>query len=128
MSSLIQPSQALASTQRTTSVSASGAVRGVLAAQTSPPSESEAPVSLDALPSAPPPDVVAQIQTAGANYENLRARGYEVHYSYDAQARKTTVQLLDASGTVVKTLSPAEAVELAMGGTAGTAGGNGMAG
>jgi hypothetical protein len=91
----------------------------MLAPQTSPPIESEAAVSLDALPSTPPPEVVAQIQTAGANYEALRAQGYEVHYSYDSQARKTTVQLLDASGTAVKTLSPAEAVELAMGGADG---------
>ena len=123
MSSLIQPSQALPSTPRTTSLAPSAAMRAVLAPQTSPLSESEAPVSLDTLPSTPPPDVVAQIQTAGANYESLRARGYEVHYSYDEQARKTTVQLLDSSGTVVKTLSPAEAVELAMGGTDGTAAG-----
>jgi hypothetical protein len=98
-------------------------MRALLAPQTSPLSESEAPVSLDTLPSTPPPDVVAQIQTAGANYEGLRAQGYEVHYSYDEQARKTIVQLLDSSGTVVKTLSPAEAVELAMGGTDGTTAG-----
>lgn len=123
MSSLIQPSQALPSTQRTASVAPSGAVRGLLAPETSPVSESEAPVSLDALPSAPPPDVVAQIQTAGANYESLRAQGYDVRYSYDEQTRKTTVELLDGSGTVMKALSPAEAVELAMGGGDGTAAG-----
>ncbi|HEV7941314.1 MAG TPA: hypothetical protein VGP17_00785 [Solirubrobacteraceae bacterium] len=123
MSSLIQPSQALPSTPRATSLAPSGAMRALLAPQTSPLSESEAPVSLDTLPSTPPPDVVAQIQTAGANYEGLRAQGYEVHYSYDEQARKTIVQLLDSSGTVVKTLSPAEAVELAMGGTDGTTAG-----
>lgn len=124
MSSLIQPSQALPSTQRTTAVAPSGAVRGVLAPETSPMSESEAPVSLDALPSAPPPEVVAQIQTAGANYESLRAQGYDVRYSYDEQARKTTIRLVDGSGTVVKTLSPAEAVDLAMGGSDGTAAGS----
>ncbi len=123
MSSLIQPSQALPSTPRTISLARSGAMRAVLAPQPSPLSESEAPVSLDTLPSTPPPDVLAQIQTAGANYESLRAQGYEVHYSYDEQARKSTVQLLDSSGTVVKTLSPAEAVELAMGGADGTAAG-----
>jgi hypothetical protein len=123
MSSLIQPSQALPTTPRATSLAPSGTVRAVLAPQTSRPSESEAPVSLDTLPSTPPPDVLAQIQTAGANYESLRAQGYEVQYSYDAQARKSTVQLLDSSGTVVKTLSPAEAVELAMGDADGIAAG-----
>ena len=53
MSSLIQPSQALPSTPRTTSVAPSGAMRASLAPQTSPLSESEAPVSLDTLPSTP---------------------------------------------------------------------------
>jgi hypothetical protein len=119
MSSVIQPSQGLPSTSRAASLPRISAARAVLAPQTSPPSESEAPVSLDTLPSAPPPEVIAQ--TAGATYENLRAQGYEVHYSYDEQSHKTTVQLRDASGTVVKTLSPAEAVDLAMGGADGQA-------
>lgn len=118
MSSLIQPMQAPSATPRATPVTATGSTRTV-ASETSPASESEAPVSLDTLPSSPPPEVVAQIQTAGANYESLRAQGYEVHYAYDEHARKTTVQLLDGSGTVLKTLSPAEAVDLAMGGVDG---------
>lgn len=115
MSSLIQPTQAPSATPRATSVGPAGAAR-TGATETSPTTESEAPVSLDTLPSSPPPEVVAQIQTAGANYESLRAQGYEVHYSYDEQTRKTTVQLRDGSGTILKTLSPAEAVDLAMGG------------
>lgn len=119
MSSLIQPSQALPSTSRATSVARISAARAALVQQTSATSESEAPVSLDTLPSTPPPEVISQIQTAGATYESLRAQGYEVHYGYDEQARKTTAQLRDASGTVVKTLSPAEAVDLAMGGADG---------
>jgi hypothetical protein len=114
MSSLIQPTQAPSATPRATPVSPTGAARAG-ATETSPTAESEAPVSLDMLPSSPPPEVLAQIQTAGANYETLRAQGCQVRYSYDEQARKTTVQLLDGSGTVIKTLSPAEAVDLAMG-------------
>jgi hypothetical protein len=124
MSSLIQPSQALPNAQGTKSVAPSGALRGLLAPDIPSMSESEASVSLDALPSAPPPEVVAQIQTAGANYEALRAQGYEVRYSHDAQTRKTTVELVDGAGTVLKTLSPAEAVSLAMGGSDGTAAGS----
>lgn len=121
MSSLIQPPQGPSKSAGVTPLLRSGATRA-LAPQTAPSSESEAPVSLDMLPSAPPPEVVAQIQTAGANYESLRAQGYEVHYSYDEQARKTTAQLRDGSGTVVKTLSPSEAVDLAMGGADGLGG------
>lgn len=121
MSSLIQPSQALPNTQGAKSVAPSSALRGLLAPDIPPMSGSEASVSLDAVPSAPPPEVVAQIQTAGANYEALRAQGYEVRYSHDSQTRKTTVELVDGAGTVLKTLSPAEAVDLAMGGSDGMA-------
>ncbi len=121
MSSLIQPSQGPPNVPRATPIAPGGACRAS-ATQTSPTSESEAPVSLDTLPSAPPPEVLAQIQTAGANYESLRAQGYEVHYFHDEQARKSTVELRDGSGTVLKTLSPSEAVDLAMGGMDGLAG------
>jgi hypothetical protein len=118
MSSLIQPPQGPPKPAGVTPLLRSGATRA-LAPQTASSSESEASVSLDTLPSAPPPEVVAQIQTAGANYESLQAQGYEVHYSYDEQARKTNVELRDGTGTVLKTLSPSEAVDLAMGGTDG---------
>lgn len=118
MNSLIQPSQGPSNTTPATPIAPTGTARAI-APQALPTSESEAPVSLDTLPSAPPPEVIGQIQTAGATYESLKAQGYEVHYSYDEQSRKTSVQLLDGSGTVVKTLSPAEAVDLSMGGLDG---------
>jgi hypothetical protein len=117
MSSLIQPFQGPSGTRATPSIAAARGARG--AAPSSAASESEAPVSLDTLPSSPPPEVVSQIETAGATYEKLRSEGYEVRYAHDEQSRRTTVELRDAAGIVVKTLSPAEAVELAMGGTLG---------
>jgi hypothetical protein len=121
MSSLIQPPQGPPNAPRVTPLLRSGATRAV-ATQTVSSSESEAPVSLDTLPSAPPPEVVAQIQTAGENYETLRAQGYEVHYSYDEDARKTSIELRDGSGTVLKRLSPSEAIDLAMGSVEGLGG------
>lgn len=117
MSSLIQPYQPPSSTT-TRPVAPAGSTRAAVS-QACTPIESEAPVSLDALPSVPPPEVIAQIDTAGATYESLRAQGYEVHYSYDEQSRRTSAELRDASGNVVKTLSPAEAIDLAMGGAVG---------
>jgi hypothetical protein len=118
MSSLIQPSQGPSGPSGAASV---GAARDARAAtsQTSATSESEAPVSLDTLPSTPPPEVLAQIETAGATYERLRSEGYELRYAHDGQSRKTTAELLDGTGMVVKTLSASEAVELAMGGSVG---------
>lgn len=118
MSSLIQPYQPPSSTSMARPVAPAGSTRAAVS-QACTPIESEAPVSLDALPSVPPPEVIAQIETAGATYESLRAQGYEVHYSYDEQSRRTNAELRDASGNVVKTLSPAEAVDLAMGGAVG---------
>lgn len=121
MSSLIQPFQGPTGTPAAPSISAARGANGTKPAGAA--SGSEAPVSLDTLPSTPPPEVVSQIETAGASYEKLRSEGYEVRYAHDEQSRKTTVELRDAAGVVVKTLSPAEAVELAMGGTLGQADG-----
>lgn len=118
MSSLIQPYQPPSSPSMTRPVAPAGSARAAVS-QAAAPIESESPVALDALPSVPPPEVIAQIDTAGANYESLRAQGYEVHYSCDEQSRRTIAELRDATGNVVKTLSPAEAVDLAMGGAVG---------
>lgn len=121
MSSLIQPFQGLPRAARTTPVARSGAVDAPPAPQAAPSSAGAAPVSLDALPSAPPQEVLTQIQTAAGNYEALRAQGYEVHYAYDETTRKSTAELRDTSGNLIRTLSPSEAIALASAGSEGQA-------
>jgi hypothetical protein len=75
----------------------------------------EAPVSIDAIPSAPPPEVLAQMKAAGEAYAALQSEGYEVHYSHDPLTHKVTAELRDREGAVVRTLTPSEAIALATG-------------
>ena len=114
MSSAIQPPE------RTSGVAAPSATRRSEAARPAEPSSAteigtDAPVSIDAIPSAPPPEVLAQIETAGKTYEALQAEGYEVHYSQNPDTRRVTAELRNSEGDVVKTLTPSEAIALAAG-------------
>src|SRR6516164_2484462 len=115
MSSAIQPPE------RTSGVAASSAIRRSEAARPADQQSSateigtDAPVSIDAIPSAPPPEVLAQIETAGKTYEALQAEGYEVHYSQSPDTRRVTAELRNSEGQVVKTLTPSEAIALAAG-------------
>lgn len=114
MSSLIQPSHGPSGVGRT---SAPKAARGSRPAQaTASMSASEAPVSLDTVPSTPPASVLDQIEAADNAWKSLHAQGFEVRYSHDPQSRRTTATLHDSTGAAVRTLTPTEAVELAAGG------------
>lgn len=72
-------------------------------------------VLLDALPSSPPAEVLAAMQTAAHTYDALRAQGLEVGYVQDPSTGRTVAQLRDSSGAVVRTLSTSEAIALAAG-------------
>ncbi len=79
-----------------------------------------APVSVEATPSSPPPEVLAQLSRAADAYDALAAEGREVRFATDESGRGATAQLVDAHGNVLAQLSPAEAIELALGGGAQT--------
>lgn len=117
MSSLIQPSQGLSGAPATSAPPKPGSARRP---RTQPAAtaaaKSEAPVSLDTVPSSPPPEVLEQVRAAGRAYEQLQSQGLEVRYSHDPASRKTTATLHDRSGALLRTLSPSEAVKLAQGG------------
>lgn len=114
MSSLIQPSQGPSGVPAAPPPKPASSRRA--APQAAAMAKSEAPVSLDTIPTTPPPAVLEQVDAAGRAYEGLKAQGFEVRYSHDAGSRRTTATLHDRSGAAVRTLSPSEAVELAAGG------------
>ncbi|HEY1687876.1 MAG TPA: hypothetical protein VGF95_03325 [Solirubrobacteraceae bacterium] len=114
MSSLIQPAvQGPAASGAAAPLRASGATSA--SAPQNPIASVDEPVSLDTVPSTPPPEVLAQMQEAGTSYEALQAKGYEVHYSEDSGSRRMGAELRDAEGSLVRALTPSEAVELAAG-------------
>lgn len=120
MSSLIQQAQTPALTaataaQRSGAVERTEGSEATTSADAAAAAEEAAAVSIDATPSTPPPEVLAQVRRAEENYAALQAQGYEVHFSVDPESRASTAELRDAQGVVVRRLTPSEAIDLAIG-------------
>jgi hypothetical protein len=74
------------------------------------------PVSVKAIPATPPPDLIDQISTAARVAEELRSMGRELHFEPPATpGGRVVVQVRDLSGNVIRTVPPAEALEIAGG-------------
>jgi hypothetical protein len=94
-------------------VAASWAAHGVSGA--APTNQTNASVSLNALPASPPQDVLDQMDQAAQRYESLSSQGLELRSVHNAQSGATTFEVRDAHGDVLKRLSLAEALDLAAG-------------
>jgi hypothetical protein len=79
------------------------------------PFASELAVALDTVPPSPPQEVLEEMASAARNHEALRAQGRELRFSRDEQNGRTRIEVRDRSGNVLKTLSPAQALEVAAG-------------
>jgi hypothetical protein len=64
---------------------------------------------------APPPEVFDQIAAAGRIHEWLRENGHQLRFLAAAPGERTRIELHDGDGNAVRTLSVAEAFELAAG-------------
>jgi hypothetical protein len=74
--------------------------------------ESEA---LRAVPSTPPPEVLAAVGDAAAAYDRLWAAGFRLHFDRDDRTGKLQVQVHDEQGAVLEVLPLSRVVELASG-------------
>ncbi len=72
-------------------------------------------VSLDAIPSSPPQEVLDQMAGAAQTHAALSAQGRELRFSRDEHSGRTRIEVRDRGGNVLRTLSPAEALEVAAG-------------
>ncbi len=72
-------------------------------------------VSLDAIPSSPPPEVLAQMAGAARVYDQLSSQGRELRFARDEDSGRTTIEVRDRSGNVLKRLSPSQALDVAAG-------------
>jgi hypothetical protein len=72
-------------------------------------------VSLQTVPSGPPPEVLDQMASAAQRHAELSAQGRELRFSRDAQSGRTTIEVRDRQGHVLKTISPAQALAIAAG-------------
>jgi hypothetical protein len=73
-------------------------------------------VSVKTIPASPPPDLIDQVTTAARVAEELRAIGRELHFEPPASpGGRVVVQVRDMEGNVIRTVPPAEALEIASG-------------
>jgi len=72
-------------------------------------------IALDAIPSSPPPEVLNQMAGAAQAYERLSAQGRELRFARDEASGRTTIEVRDRRGNVLKRLSPAQALDVAAG-------------
>ena len=67
------------------------------------------------LPAGPPPEVLAQIDSAWDRAQEMFASDFELHFEVDAQAAHVWAELRLADGSVVERLTASEALALACG-------------
>jgi hypothetical protein len=68
---------------------------------------------VDALPSAPPHEVLGAIAAADRIYQELALDGHELHFQQDPRSSRVTIQLRDLTGKALRTITPSEALEIA---------------
>ena len=72
--------------------------------------------TVDALPSRPPTDVLAEMEAASRRYEELRAQQRELHFSHDPSQNRVVVEVRDLDGNVLRTIPPSKALDVIAGG------------
>jgi hypothetical protein len=85
-----------------------------------PPTDVHAPGSaeeptIDLLESGPPPEVLEQMAHADAINARLRASGRKIAFALSADGCSLRIELRDIAGNLLRTLTVAEAAELAAG-------------
>jgi hypothetical protein len=70
------------------------------------------------IPAAPPPDVLREVDRAGARAEELWRDQRELHFEMDEESGRVIVQVRDLDGRVIRTIPPSEALDI-MSGRAG---------
>jgi flagellar protein FlaG len=82
----------------------------------SPPQLEAVPgVTVDALPSRPPAEVLAEMEAAGRRYDELRSQHRELHFTRDAEQNRVVVEVRDTEGNVLRTIPPSKALDVIAG-------------
>jgi hypothetical protein len=74
-------------------------------------------VTVDTMPSSPPPEVLDAIGAAARAYDRLTANGVQLHFQVDGQTGKVAVHVYDTQGSVLGSLAPSQVLDLATSGT-----------
>ncbi|MGO9902039.1 MAG: hypothetical protein ACLP0J_20680 [Solirubrobacteraceae bacterium] len=73
-------------------------------------------VAGETLPPAAPPELSSAIATAAQAYDDLAAAGRRLHFAIDPPTGRFTIELQDACGNVLTTITPSKVLDLAAGG------------
>jgi hypothetical protein len=71
--------------------------------------------TLDTFPSSPPQGVLDEMASAARVHDALRAQGRELRFAHDGQSGRMRIEVRDAAGAVLRTISPAQALDMAAG-------------
>jgi len=72
-------------------------------------------LSIEATRGGPPPEVLDQVAAAAAFNEQLRVNGQEIRFRAPDSGGRVSIEVHDKEGGTVRTISVAEAIELAAG-------------
>lgn len=115
MSSPITHPQGPAATQPARPVAGIGSLTRTAPQGSGATAALEPSVSLQTLPSSPPQEVLDQMARASQIHAELSSQGRELRFSRDQQSGRTRIEVRDRDGNMLRTLSPAQALEVAAG-------------
>jgi uncharacterized FlaG/YvyC family protein len=73
--------------------------------------------TVDAMPSRPPAEVLAEMEAASRRYDELRSQKRELHFAHDPQQNRVVVEVRDLEGNVLRTIPPSQALDVIAGGS-----------
>jgi flagellar protein FlaG len=73
-------------------------------------------VTVDALPSRPPLEVLEEMEAAARRYDELLSQQRELHFKHDADLNRVVVEVRDLDGNVLRTIPPSKALDVIAGG------------
>jgi len=82
-------------------------------AKAAAPAQAVAAVTVDTLPASPPPHVLEEMYEASKVADTLREQARELHF--ETSGNRVVVTVRDLDGNVIRTIPPAEALEVAAG-------------
>ena len=72
--------------------------------------------TVDAMPSRPPAEVLAEMEAASARWQELQGQHRELRFSHDPQQNRVVVEVRDLDGNVLRTIPPSKALDVIAGG------------
>jgi hypothetical protein len=81
------------------------------------PAHSADPVTVDAIPASPPPEVHEAMGVAARAYQDLKDNGSELRFKIDEATGKLQIEVHDPHGNLLFTLPPHKVLDLADGGS-----------